>query len=160
MKTNDNPRRAGRWAVLAVALACLAIPSRAAASGKADLPQVAPAALVAQLKGSHPPLVFQVGFRILYAQAHIPGSKYVGPANEAKGLDALRAAVRSLPKDREIVLYCGCCPWTRCPNVVPAYEALRALHFTHVKVLAIPENFGVDWVEKGYPVERGAPEKR
>jgi hypothetical protein len=27
--------------------------------------------------------------------------------------------------------------------------------FTKVKVLYIPGNFGMDWVEKGYPVAKG-----
>jgi len=32
---------------------------------------------------------------------------------------------------------------------------LRALGFTNVKSLYIANNFGADWVEKGYPVAKG-----
>lgn len=142
-----------------VAAMCLLAPSLAlAAASKDSIPTVQPAALAAELKAHKPLHLFQVGFRVLYAQAHIPGSTYVGAGKDAQGLDGLRAAVKSLPKDADIVLYCGCCPWVRCPNVLPAYEALAALHFTHVRVLAIPESFGTDWVDKGFPTERGAPQ--
>jgi len=32
---------------------------------------------------------------------------------------------------------------------------LHAMGFTHVKVLYIANNFGADWVDKGYPVAKG-----
>jgi hypothetical protein len=32
---------------------------------------------------------------------------------------------------------------------------LHALGFTKVKFLYIANNFGADWVEKGYPVAKG-----
>ena len=101
------------------------------------------------------PLLFQVGSHMLYAQAHIPGSEYVGAGNTADGLKRLSDRVSKLSKKTSIVLYCGCCPWSHCPNVNPAYEALGKLGFTNVKVLYIANNFGTDWVDKGYPVERG-----
>jgi len=53
------------------------------------------------------------------------------------------------------VIYCGCCPWSHCPNVKSADDALRAMGFIHVKVLYISNNFGADWVDKGYPVGKG-----
>jgi thiosulfate/3-mercaptopyruvate sulfurtransferase len=63
--------------------------------------------------------------------------------------------VKSLPHDKLIVLYCGCCPWGHCPNVRPAYHQLNAMGFNHVKVLYIANNFGTDWVDKGYPTIKG-----
>ena len=48
-----------------------------------------------------------------------------------------------------------CCPWGRCPNIGPAYKQLRGLGFIHVKALYLANDFGDDWVSKGYPVERG-----
>jgi hypothetical protein len=39
--------------------------------------------------------------------------------------------------------------------VKPAYEALRDLGLTKLKVLYIPNNLGTDWVNKGYPIEKG-----
>jgi thiosulfate/3-mercaptopyruvate sulfurtransferase len=53
------------------------------------------------------------------------------------------------------VLYCGCCPWSHCPNVHTAYQELQALGFTSVKVLYIADDFGTDWVDKGYPTAKG-----
>ena len=101
------------------------------------------------------PLMIQVGSHVLYAQAHIPGSEYVGPASAEDGLERLRKRVEPLPRNRFVVIYCGCCPWGHCPNVKPADDALHALGFTNVKVLYIANNFGADWVDKGYPVAKG-----
>ena len=36
-----------------------------------------------------------------------------------------------------------------------AYDALRALGFKQVKALYIADNFGTDWINKGYPVAKG-----
>ena len=99
--------------------------------------------------------MIQVGSHVLFSQAHIPGSEYMGPGNTASGLQQLRKRVELLPKKKFIVLYCGCCPWNHCPNVQPAEEALRAMGFTKVKVLYMANNFGMDWVDKGYPVAKG-----
>jgi hypothetical protein len=105
--------------------------------------------------GGEKPLVFQVGPRVFYAEAHVPGSEFIGATAQESGLQALRDRVKALPHDRFIVLYCGCCPWTKCPNVGPAYHELVSLGFARVKIMYIADNFGANWVNKGYPVERG-----
>jgi len=101
------------------------------------------------------PLVIQVGFHILYTQAHIPGSEYLGPASKEDGMQLLKKGLATVPRNKFIVLYCGCCPWTHCPNVKPAYEALHAMGFTNVKVMHVDDNLGTNWVNKGYPVAKG-----
>ncbi len=101
------------------------------------------------------PLLIQVGSHVLYAQAHIPGSEYVGAAADDAGLQQLRKRVKSLPRNKFIVLYCGCCPWNQCPNVKPADDLLASMGFTNVKVLYLANNFGTNWVDKGYPVAKG-----
>ena len=101
------------------------------------------------------PLMIQVGSHVLYEQAHIPGSEYIGPASREIGILQLRNRVEALPRNKFIVIYCGCCPWSHCPNVKPADDALRTMRFTNVKVLYIPDNFGANWVDKGYPVAKG-----
>jgi thiosulfate/3-mercaptopyruvate sulfurtransferase len=101
------------------------------------------------------PLLIQVGSHVLYSQAHIPGSEYIGPASDPAGLQRLRTRVESLPRNKFIVIYCGCCPWTHCPNMKPADDALHAMGFTNVRSLYIANNFGTDWVDKGYPVAKG-----
>jgi len=148
----------------AVVVAALALPASssaqgAPAAGGADKDAlIAPEALAGIVRSSaKKPVIFQVGFRVLYEQAHIPQSRYVGPGSKEEGLAELRRAASPLPRDTAIVLYCGCCPWVRCPNMQPAYKALLGLGFTNVKLLFIEKNFGADWVAKGYPVEKGAP---
>jgi thiosulfate/3-mercaptopyruvate sulfurtransferase len=101
------------------------------------------------------PLMLQVGSHILFLQAHIPGSEYAGAGATEVGLQQLRKRVVSLPRNKFIVLYCGCCPWNHCPNVKPADDALHAMGFTNVKVLYIADNFGTNWVAKGYPTAKG-----
>jgi 3-mercaptopyruvate sulfurtransferase SseA len=105
--------------------------------------------------GKAKPLILNIGPRMLYNQAHIPGAEYIGAGSDAQGRVALRARVKSLPKKQAIVLYCGCCPWSHCPNVHPAYKELFELGYTNVKVLYIANNLGADWVDRGYPTERG-----
>jgi len=116
-----------------------------------------PADLVKALQssGGQKSLIIQVGSHVLYSQAHIPSSEYIGAAASAAGIEQLRKRMAFLPKNTYIVLYCGCCPWDHCPNVTPADDALQALGFTNVRILYIAHNFGTDWVDKGYPVAKG-----
>jgi thiosulfate/3-mercaptopyruvate sulfurtransferase len=114
-----------------------------------------PAELAQLLNSSAKPLVLQTGSHVLYAEAHIPGAAYAGPAGTSAGIETLRERVAGVNKDSLIVIYCGCCPWSRCPNIKPAYQQLRALGFTNVRALYLAENFGTDWVDKGYPVTKG-----
>ena len=118
-----------------------------------DSDLVSPSELAAHL--AEKPLILHVGFPVLYRAAHIPGSGFAGPGSKAEGIASLRKAVEGQPRNREIVLYCGCCPWSHCPNVKPADDTLRTLGFTNVKVLYIADNFGTNWVDKGYPVAKG-----
>ena len=116
-----------------------------------------PAELVGLLKAGAPdrPVLFQVGSFVMFQQAHIPNSGFAGPGLQPSGLTLLKKLAAPLKKNQPIVIYCGCCPWGRCPNIGPAYKQLRDLGFTNVKALYIANNFGDDWVSKGYPVERG-----
>lgn len=117
-----------------------------------QMPLVAPAELAENLSKSKTP-VFYVGPNVLYRSKHIPGSVYAGPGGKDEGIALLKAAAGKLPRDREIVIYCGCCPWDRCPNMQPAFEALRAMGFTKIRAVDLPDNFKTNWIDKGYPVE-------
>lgn len=110
---------------------------------------------VLQNPNAEKPLILNVGPWLLYRQAHIPDSEYVGPSSEKQGLGQLRTTVKPIPHKKFIVLYCGCCPWGHCPNVRPAFKELSAMGFTNVKVLYIADNIGTDWVYKGYPTVKG-----
>jgi len=151
-----RPRTAYHSAIFTI---LILLPALAAAQASA-IPEsklIQPDQLLKMLQSSttEKPLMIQVGSHVLFQQAHIPNSEYIGPASSEPGLQQLRKRVESLPKSKFILLYCGCCPWSHCPNVKPAYDALAALGFTNVKVLYIANNFGADWVDKGYPVAKG-----
>jgi hypothetical protein len=122
----------------------------------ADLINAHDLAKILQSTRGEKPLLIYVGFRAPYNQAHIPRSEYYGPAVKEAAVQQLRQRVEGLARNRFIVIYCGCCPWSHCPNVTPAYEALHKLGFSNLKVLYIPGNLGLDWVSKGYPAEKGA----
>ncbi len=141
---------------IVLALLWAAVPNLRAAEthDKAQLIQPEELAKILQTKGEKP-VILMVGFKVLYAQAHIPGAEYIGPTSEERGMAQLRERAKSLSKTRSIVLYCGCCPWGHCPNIDPALKYLREQGFTNVKALYLANNFGQDWMNKGYPVEKG-----
>jgi len=158
MKMNRTFKNGG--ILLTLGLASIVLISVASAFQANSTPTsrlISPDELVKILESSkgERPLMIQVGSHVLYSQAHIPGSEYIGPASSEGGLQHLRQRVQSLPRSKFMVIYCGCCPWSHCPNVKPADDALRALGFTNVKVLYIANNFGADWVDKGYSVAKG-----
>jgi hypothetical protein len=115
---------------------------------------IEPADFVKRLRGEKKPLrLICVTFPVLYRQKHIPHAQLAGPTNKPEGIAALRAAVQTLPRNEEVVIYCGCCPMKNCPNIRPAYRLLKDLGFERLGVLDLPTNFHTDWVAKGYPVE-------
>src|SRR5438477_11917361 len=75
---------------------------------------VQPAEVAKDIKS---PLLIHVGFPVLYREVHIPGSQYAGPGSKEEGIADLKKAVAAQPRDREILLYCGCCPMDTCPNI-------------------------------------------
>lgn len=101
------------------------------------------------------PIVLQVGFKPLYDGGHVPGAIFAGSASTMDGLAKLKTISEKIPRTKEVVLYCGCCPWEKCPNVQPAYDALRRMGFSHLVVLLIPQDFAHDWIAQGFPVARG-----
>ena len=115
---------------------------------------IRPQDLIIKIRDNGPqkPTIIFAGFMPSYRAGHIPGAVFGGPASSAAGLDALKGAVEKVPKNREIVVYCACCPWEACPNVRPAVELLHQLGYNQVKALVIPSNLEVDWMNKGYPV--------
>jgi hypothetical protein len=119
---------------------------------------VTPADLEKELSDPEPakrPIVACVGFKFLYDGGHVPGASFHGPASENEGMADLKAWAHGLPKSSNVVLYCGCCPMVRCPNLRPAFTALHDAGFARLRVLLLPTNFGRDWASKGYPVEKG-----
>ncbi len=125
--------------------ALFAQPGTALNIPKASLIQPAELNSLIQKNALGQTLLLSTGPHMLYAQAHIPGAEFIG-----NNPDAIKARVASLKKSQPIILYCGCCPWGHCPTVGPAFETLHSLGFTNVRVLYLENNFGTDWVNKGF----------
>ena len=105
------------------------------------------AAAIADPKAPRP-LIFNIG-----PVQQIKGAIAIGPATKPDNLEKLKQQLAKLPKDKEVIIYCGCCPYSRCPNVRPAFELLKKLKFTNAKLLNLPSNLNDDWISKGYPLE-------
>ena len=108
-----------------------------------------------KVKGESAPTIVYVGFRTLFEGGHIPGASFHGTSSKEEGLAELKKSVGELPRTTNLVIYCGCCPFDHCPNIRPAYTALKEMGFSHVRVLVLPTSFAADWVEKGYPMQKG-----
>ena len=115
-----------------------------------------PAALAGLIKGSKPPTVICVAFPSLYNLKHISHASFAGPGAKPEGIEMLKKAVANVPKDADLVIYCGCCPMVKCPNIRPSYRALKEMGFTHVRILDVPTNMHTDWYTKDYPTEAGS----
>ncbi len=84
-------------------------------------------------------------------EAIIKGSVDIGPTHEPQNLEKLRSYLKGIPKDKEIVIYCGCCPFVKCPNIRPAFGLLMEMGFKNAKLLNLPKNIKTDWLDKDYP---------
>ena len=76
----------------------------------------------------------------------------IGEGQYKKNVEKLKNEVSKLPKDANIVIYCGCCPFGDCPNIRPTFKLLNEMKFTNHKLLNLPKNLKVDWIDKGYPM--------
>ena len=101
------------------------------------------------------PTILYVGFSSLFDGGHIAGASFHGTASTAKGMADLKKWAAAIPRTTDLVIYCGCCPFGYCPNIRPAFVALHAMGFSRLRVLVMPNNLASDWIEKGYPIEKG-----
>lgn len=109
---------------------------------------IEPADLAAILKTNTAlPLLFSIG-----PAATIPHSVEIGMAKDKAGLEKFKNQLNGIQKNKKIVVYCGCCPYERCPNVRPAIDVLKQMGFTNYYLLDLPQNIKKDWIDKGYPV--------
>lgn len=93
------------------------------------------------------PVIINIG-----PAATIKGSVNIGSASEKVNIDKLRNFLKKQKKTREIVVYCGCCPFDRCPNIRPAFEVLNKMGFKNQKVLSLKNNIKTNWIDMKYPV--------
>ncbi|HMI02238.1 MAG TPA: hypothetical protein VK541_07140 [Pedobacter sp.] len=116
-------------------------------AGQLMSPQIL-ATLISNFKGTDVPVIFNIG-----SVNTIKGAITIGPAGKDDGISLLAEKLKNVPKDRFIVIYCGCCPLFKCPNVRPAFNDLVKEGYTNIKVLNLATNLKTDWIDKGYPVE-------
>ena len=93
------------------------------------------------------PLIINIG-----PQAVIKGSVDVGPGKEKENIKKLEKMLSKEDKNREVVLYCGCCPFDKCPNIRPAFSLIKEKGFAKAKLLDVPKNIKTNWIDQGYPV--------
>jgi len=151
-----------RTAVLATALfasGSLALPAGAVPKDFKAADTLMAEVLSGSLGKPGAPVILHVGFPAAHRDSRIPGAKGAGPAYSTEGRKRLSAVLAGIPRDREIVIYCGCCPWEDCPNILPAFKIIRAAGFKRVRALALPTDYTIDWVNRGYPVEKGIPKR-
>jgi len=93
--------------------------------------------------------IYSIGY-----QAVIKNSIDIGAGNKIENQKKLKEQLKKLPKDANIVIYCGCCPFSRCPNVRPVFLMLSEMGFKNHKLLNLPQNIKVDWIDKGYAIKK------
>jgi len=92
------------------------------------------------------PLIYCVGPGVV-----IPHSIDIGMTKDEKNLQKFKDSLKTVPRNANIVIYCGCCPFEHCPNVRPAISLLKEMKFTNYQLLNLPHNIKTDWIAKGYP---------
>ena len=93
------------------------------------------------------PLIISIG-----PAGQIKGAIKMGAAKESENLNNLKEFLAKEDKNRVIVIYCGCCPFNVCPNIRPAFSLLTKMKFTNHKLLYLPNNLKMDWINHGYPM--------
>lgn len=134
----------------------LAAIAQAPADPWTDTQTVQPAALNKELSDPKTaPAVLYVGYQRLYTAGHINGAQFHGSGGSPEGVAQIKQWAAGLPRSTNLVIYCGCCPLERCPNLRPAFTTLHEMAFTRLRVLILPTSFQADWAEKGLPYEKG-----
>lgn len=83
---------------------------------------------------------------------NIAGAVNIGAVEEEANVQKLEQFLAVQPRDKEIIIYCGCCPLAGCPNIEPACNKLQQMKFTNFKILNLPQDLQEDWIDKGYPM--------
>jgi hypothetical protein len=96
------------------------------------------------------PVIINVGT----TDDQIKGAIKAGPVNDAKGMEAFKAKVAGIAKDKDIIVYCGCCSSANCPNIHPALDYLTQNGYTKAKVLNLAVGIKENWVSMGFPMEK------
>ena len=111
---------------------------------------LAPAALASMISNAkgQKPVIYNIG-----PLANIKGAVNIGSTNSKAAMDKFGKALENVPKDKMVVIYCGCCPFRNCPNIRPAFKLLKERGYTNPKLLNLSQNLKVDWTDYGYPMD-------
>lgn len=82
----------------------------------------------------------------------IKGAKNMGGVSEKENLERFKNTLSTLPKNTFLVVYCGCCPFEKCPNIRPAIGLIKSMGFSNGKLLNLQTNIKQNWIDKGYPL--------
>ena len=135
LTTIANPQASRRHArrpplVRLLPVAGLLLLSAACAGGGSDAPSskepwganvVEAADLVKELASADKPIVVCTAPPFMYRTGHVPGAVLHGPTIEPAVIRQLTEWAQTLPRTTNLVIYCGCCPLSHCPNLRPAY---------------------------------------
>ena len=94
------------------------------------------------------PIIYNIG-----PMENIKGAINIGPTKDKNNLDKLRQALSTVPKDKTVIIYCGCCPVRVCPNIRPAFELLKEMKFTKPRLLNLEHNLKTNWIDQGFPMQ-------
>jgi hypothetical protein len=109
-----------------------------------------PADLAQKIENNAPNVyIFNIG-----PAGSIKNAIEIGDGKEKESQTSIEEQLINLPKDTEIVIYCGCCPFVNCPNVRPIFNTLNEQQFVNHKLLNLPKNLKVDWIDKGFPMSK------
>lgn len=110
-----------------------------------------PSALVSAMKSNKNLMVYNIG-----VMKDISGAINLGAASEKENLEKLDKVLKTVPKNKMIAVYCGCCPMDKCPNIRPAFEMLKKHGMNNIYLVNLPVNLKTDWTDKGYPMAKEA----
>jgi len=115
-----------------------------------DLIQPAELASILNKPQAKKPIVLNIG-----VAEDIFTAKKIGAASNAGNLEKLKATLEKLPASSFVVIYCGCCPFEKCPNIRPAFNLMKSMGFTNGRLLNLPVNLHQNWISPGYPMAAG-----
>lgn len=112
-----------------------------------DLIQPAELASILNKPQAKNPLILNIGIA-----EDILTAKNLGAASHTENLERLKASLEAIPTNSFVVIYCGCCPFDKCPNIRPAFNMMKSMGFTRGKLLNVPANLYQNWISQGYPM--------
>ena len=139
-------------ATLNISMGCSSASAGSSPDGEPWKPEqlMDPAALAKRLEtGKDVPVIINIG-----PSGLIAGALDIGPGQDEANIANMKKELAKLTKDREVVIYCGCCPFKNCPNIRPAFTALNEAGMKKSYLLNLPQNLRVDWIAKDYPMAK------